>query len=343
MGIVVFQVSGQACDEFPSRGEIAALQEATSQGAEPQFDLVQSRTVLGREVKDVLVVRVCQKGAALHAGAQVALAERQTVQLCQQLANVQAPMRVQVVENPMEPLVVGELRRNMLQMGGEVYAGAGHAQIPDELPGEADGGVENGIAGGRSLVGRFFAAAVDAIGFALQLHDRGAIDDAIQHGHRQGASPRYSAQDSKSMFVTRAVLTRWLRASMILYHKLAACGQTAAFDAIEAEFVNDEQAELGVEANAVVDGLVGQGGGEVFEEFAAGDVTDALFEHARGQADALDQPAFSQAGLADEDDVLLAADEVALGQGFDLQTRDGGIEVPVEGAPAAGLRGSGRP
>ena len=28
------------------------------------------------------------------------------------------------------------------------------------------------------------------------------------------------------MFVTRAVLARWLRASMILYHKLAACGQT---------------------------------------------------------------------------------------------------------------------
>ena len=27
------------------------------------------------------------------------------------------------------------------------------------------------------------------------------------------------------MLVTRAVLARWLRASMILYHKLAACGQ----------------------------------------------------------------------------------------------------------------------
>ena len=81
--------------------------------------------------------------------------------------------------------------------------------------------------------------------------------------------------------------------------------------------------ELGVEADAVVDGLVGQGGGEVFQEFAAGDVADALFEHARSQADALDQPAFAQAGLADEDDVLLAADEVALGQGFDLQAGDG--------------------
>ena len=134
------------------------------------------------------------------------------------------------------------------------------------------------------------------------------------------------------MFVTRAVLTRWLRASMILYHKLAASVQTAAFGSIEAKFVNDQQRELGVEANAVVDGLVGQGGGEVFEEFAAGDVTDMLFEHAGRQANALDQPAFSQAGLPDEDDVLLAADEVALGQGLDLQAWDGRVEVPVEGA-----------
>ena len=37
---------------------------------------------------------------------------------------------------------------------------------------------------------------------------------------------------------------------------------------------------------------VRQSGGEVFEELAAGDVADPLFQHARGQADALDQPAF---------------------------------------------------
>jgi len=36
--------------------------------------------------------------------------------------------------------------------------------------------------------------------------------------------------------------------------------------------------------------------------------------------------------LAEEDDILLAADEVGLGQGFDLQAGNGWIEVPVEGA-----------
>jgi hypothetical protein len=41
-----------------------------------------------------------------------------------------------------------------------------------------------------------------------------------------------------------------------------------------------------------VDGLIGQGGGEVFERFAAGNVMDALFQQACRQADALDQSAF---------------------------------------------------
>ena len=102
--------------------------------------------------------------------------------------------------------------------------------------------------------------------------------------------------------------------------------------AVKAEFVNDEQAELGMEADAIMDGLIGHGGGEVFQEFAAGDVVDRLFEHARSQADALDEPAFAESGLAEEDDILLAANEIGLGEGFDLQAWTGWIEVPVERA-----------
>ena len=67
------------------------------------------------------------------------------------------------------------------------------------------------------------------------------------------------------------------------------------FRAIKAELVNDEQTEFGVEADAVVDRLVRQRRGEVFEEFTTGDVTDPLFEHARGQADTLNQSAFNSA------------------------------------------------
>ena len=55
-----------------------------------------------------------------------------------------------------------------------------------------------------------------------------------------------------------------------------------------------------------------------------------MFEHAGSQADALNQPAFPQSGLTHDDDVLLATDEVALGQGFDLHPGDGRVEGPVE-------------
>src|SRR5262245_30607176 len=68
MVVVVVQVRGQACDEFLGRGEVTALQEAACQGAEPQFDLVQPRAVLGREVEHMLVIGVGQEGASLLAG-----------------------------------------------------------------------------------------------------------------------------------------------------------------------------------------------------------------------------------------------------------------------------------
>ena len=133
MGVVVVQVCDQSSDEFRGRGKVAAFEPAARQGAEPQFDLIEPRAMFGREVEHMFVVGVGQKGASLRAGAQVAAVERQAVQPSHEFANVQAPVRVQVVENPMEPLVVGEMRRDMVQMSGEIQAGACHAQIPHDL------------------------------------------------------------------------------------------------------------------------------------------------------------------------------------------------------------------
>jgi hypothetical protein len=131
--IVVVQVSGQACDKFFGRREIASFQKAACQGAEPEFDLIEPRAVFGREVEHVLVFGVRQKVASLLPSAQVAFAERQATQLSYELANVQAPMGIEVIENPMKALVVGELRRDVGQMGSEIHARACHAQIPDDF------------------------------------------------------------------------------------------------------------------------------------------------------------------------------------------------------------------
>ncbi len=88
----------------------------------------------------------------------------------------------------------------------------------------------------------------------------------------------------------------------------------SAFRAIEPKFVNDQKAQPGVEADTVVDRLVGQRGREILQEFAAGDVADALFEHARSQANALNLPAFSPTARPRQRSA--AANEVALGQRF---------------------------
>ena len=77
------------------------------------------------------------------------------------------------------------------------------------------------------------------------------------------------------MLVTKAVLHPLAAGVDDLVPQTGGLRTQAAFDAIEAEFVNDQEAELRIEADAVMDGLIGQGGREVFQQFAAGDVMDA--------------------------------------------------------------------
>jgi hypothetical protein len=169
MGVVVVQVRSQACDEFLGRGEVAALEPATRQRAKPQFDLVEPRAVFGREVEHMLVFGVRQEGTSLLAGVQVAVVERQAVQPSHEFANVEAPVCVQVVEGPMEPLVVGELRRDMGQMSGEIQAGACYAQIPDDF---ACGDDERGDQAARAVTDIF---VFTLFGFARLGEDRGML------------------------------------------------------------------------------------------------------------------------------------------------------------------------
>ncbi len=138
VSVVVVEVRGQARDEVLGGCEVAAFQEATCQSAEPQLDLVEPGAVFGGVVEHMLVFGVGKEGATLRAGAQVFLVEGQAVESSQEFANVKAPMGVQVVEDPMEALVFGELRGDMVQMSGEIDTGACHAQIPHDLAGGHD-------------------------------------------------------------------------------------------------------------------------------------------------------------------------------------------------------------
>ena len=73
--------------------------------------------------------------------------ERQSVQSCQELADLQAPMGVQIVEDPVEAFGRGTARRHV-PSGGEIDAGACHAQVPDDL---ARGNDERGDQAARAV------------------------------------------------------------------------------------------------------------------------------------------------------------------------------------------------
>ena len=77
MGVVFVHISLQPGDEVFGGGEVATLEPASSQGTEPEFDLVEPRTMFGREMKDVVVIRIRQEGAAAQTpGAQASFVER---------------------------------------------------------------------------------------------------------------------------------------------------------------------------------------------------------------------------------------------------------------------------
>ena len=125
--------------------------------------------MLGREVEHVLVIGIGQKGTPVLAGAQRFFVEGQSVQSSQEFANVQTPVRVQVVEDPMEPLLLWELRRDMGQMGGEIRAGACHAQVPYDL---ACGNDERGDQAAGAVTDVFVFAF---LGFARLDQNRGML------------------------------------------------------------------------------------------------------------------------------------------------------------------------
>src|SRR5439155_8411950 len=152
---------------------------------------------------------------------------------------------------------------------------------------------------------------MNAVRFALQFDNRCSVHHSIQQGHRQ----RRIAEIIGTGF--EVDVGHQGRAGSLascvddFVPQAGSLGTKAAFNAVQAELINDQQVEAGIEADAVVDRLVGQGGGQIFQESTAGRVKDTVAENASDLADVLNQPAFAQARLADEDDDLAATDEVS--------------------------------
>src|ERR1700733_13798427 len=104
-----------------------------------------------------------------------------------------------------------------------------------------------------SLVGWLFAAAVHAVGFSLQLDDRCSIDHAVQYGHRQWGVAEVFGPGLEVDVCHQGGAGALAAGVDDLVPQTGGFRAGSAFGAIEAELVNDQEAELGVKANAVVD------------------------------------------------------------------------------------------
>ena len=116
-----------------------------------------------------------------------------------------------------------------------------------------------------------------------------------------------------------------------LVEEVRCLGTLAAFDAVEAELVDDDQVETRPVADAAGQGLVGQRLSQVVQQIGTGGVTHAVAQFAVAAAQRLEEMALSHAALADHHEVLVAAEELAGGQLLDLGAVDRrGVELPVE-------------
>ena len=123
---------------------------------------------------------------------------------------------------------------------------------------------------------------MSAVRFAFDLEDDGAIDDAVEEGHGQGRIAEVVGPGVEVDVGDQGGGP--LRAAGVddLEEEVGGLRRLLAFDVIEAEFVDDQQVEAGVVADALRQGLVGQRGGQVVQQAGAGGVADGVAEDTRG-------------------------------------------------------------
>lgn len=103
----------------------------------------------------------------------------------------------------------------------------------------------------------------------------------------------------------------------------------------EAEVVDDEEIEVGEGGELSLVAAVSAGGAELGEEAGRGDEEDLVAPSHGAVAEGLGEMGLSDARGADEEDVLVAIDEVAGGEIDDLGLWDVGVEQPVENLQGA--------
>lgn len=91
--------------------------------------------MLGCVMKDMRVRRIAEEGATLGPRPQLFGFEWYVAQGGDVFAEFQAPVCVEVVDDPVEALDVLKMRGHMADVAGEIGAGPGLAEVPDQFAG----------------------------------------------------------------------------------------------------------------------------------------------------------------------------------------------------------------
>jgi hypothetical protein len=131
--IIVFQKALQAAVKILGAGKTPAGQKATVHDTKKQLSLVEPRAVFGREMKDMAVAWITQEGPALHTFFELRRFKGHLAPPSHQAANVQTPVGVQVVHDPIIPFHMWQDLIRPLEMRHEIGGLPGGSKGPSDV------------------------------------------------------------------------------------------------------------------------------------------------------------------------------------------------------------------
>lgn len=187
------------------------------------------------------------------------------------------------------------------------------------------GGLDGGLTGAE-------AGEVLAVAGAVDVEADGGHGEAIEDGGGDGGVAEVLAP--RAEFDVRGDRGRpelMPAIDQVPEHVGGGRGVAVRGDLAEADVVEDDEFVAGPAAQAGLVGAVGEAGVEVGEEVDEAGVADQAAGDAGAQGDGTEDVALAGAGLAGDDEVLLAGEEAEAGELLDDAALEAWLEVPVEG------------
>ncbi len=144
MGLVDVKLINHTGCKVVRRTHVATLQQSTRQDAQPPLDLIEPRAMFGGKVEPMRMRWIAQEGPPVYPPAQLLLDERDIAPRGNKAADVETPVRIEMIDHPIVTRHGGPLAHAVGQMGRAVRAGAGAPEVPHQLPRRHDEGRDQG-------------------------------------------------------------------------------------------------------------------------------------------------------------------------------------------------------